>query len=81
MQRGPDLSKAVRTRRAWQACPVDQDKRADGCKRDQDPPACAIDIMQSSDRDGQAGQNQSQHYRHGDVAKGPSLAVPDKAIH
>jgi hypothetical protein len=73
MQRGPDLSKAVRTRRAWQACPVDQDKRADGCKRDQDPPACAIDIMQSSDRDGQAGQNQSQHYRHGDVAKGAYL--------
>jgi hypothetical protein len=27
--------------------PSSQDKRADGCNRDQDPPACAIDIMQS----------------------------------
>ena len=28
------LSKAVRTRRARQACPVDQDKRADECGPD-----------------------------------------------
>jgi hypothetical protein len=34
MQRGPDLSKAVRARRARQACPVDQDKRADECSPD-----------------------------------------------
>jgi uncharacterized membrane protein YhaH (DUF805 family) len=38
MQRGPDLSKAVRTRRAWQACPVDQDKRADASNL---APVCA----------------------------------------
>jgi hypothetical protein len=41
--------KTIRTRRAGQACPIDQDNSANDCSADQNPPAGAIDIMQSSD--------------------------------